>query len=57
MSGHAKDRWEEDAGYSIHFGADISALLAAADIADLTDTRPGPEMRETADAWNDNIER
>ena len=32
-----QDRWEEDAGYSpFTLAAEISALLAAADIAELT---------------------
>jgi glucoamylase len=54
-----QDRWEEDAGYSpFTLAAEISALLAAADIADLTGhTEQAPTMRDTADAWNDNIER
>jgi glucoamylase len=54
-----QDRWEEDAGYSpFTLAAEISALLAAAEIADLTG-RPqhAQTMRDTADAWNDNIER
>jgi glucoamylase len=54
-----QDRWEEDAGYSpFTLAAEISALLAAADIADLTGHgEQAQTMRETADAWNDNIER
>jgi glucoamylase len=54
-----QDRWEEDAGYSpFTLAAEISALLAAADIADLTGhSEQAPTMRDTADAWNDNIER
>ena len=54
-----QDRWEEDAGYSpFTLAAEISALLAAADIADLTGHAPQAQtMRDTADAWNDNIER
>jgi glucoamylase len=54
-----QDRWEEDAGYSpFTLAAEISALLAAADIADLTGhTDQAQTMRDTADAWNDNIER
>jgi glucoamylase len=54
-----QDRWEEDAGYSpFTLAAEISALLAAADIADLTGhTAQAQTMRDTADAWNDNIER
>jgi len=54
-----QDRWEEDAGYSpFTLAAEISALLAAAEIADLTNHPQQAEvMRDTADAWNDNIER
>ncbi|HUO25965.1 MAG TPA: glucan 1,4-alpha-glucosidase [Candidatus Aquilonibacter sp.] len=54
-----QDRWEEDAGYSpFTLAAEISALLAAADIADLTGhSEQAAAMRDTADAWNDNIER
>jgi glucoamylase len=54
-----QDRWEEDAGYSpFTLAAEISALLAAADIAELTGhSDQAKTMRDTADAWNDNIER
>jgi glucoamylase len=54
-----QDRWEEDAGYSpFTLAAEISALLAAADIAELTGhNEQAPTMRDAADAWNDNIER
>jgi len=54
-----QDRWEEDAGYSpFTLAAEISALLAAADMADLTGhADAGFILRDTADAWNDNIER
>jgi len=54
-----QDRWEEDAGYSpFTLAAEISALLAAADIADLTGhPEQAQTMRDAADAWNDNIER
>jgi glucoamylase len=54
-----QDRWEEDAGYSpFTLAAEISALLAGADIADLTGhSEQAQFMRDTADAWNDNIER
>ena len=54
-----QDRWEEDAGYSpFTLAAEISALLAGADIADLTEhSEQATTMRDTADAWNDNIER
>jgi glucoamylase len=54
-----QDRWEEDAGYSpFTLAAEISALLAAADIAELTGHRDAATtLRDAADAWNDNIER
>jgi len=54
-----QDRWEEDGGYSpFTLAAEISALLAAADIADLTEhSEQAQTIRDTADAWNDNIER
>jgi len=54
-----QDRWEEDSGYSpFTLAAEISALLAAAEIADLTGhTVEAQAMRDAADAWNDNIER
>ena len=54
-----QDRWEEDAGYSpFTLAAEISALLAAAEIADLTGHPEQAQiMRDTADAWNENIER
>jgi len=54
-----QDRWEEDAGYSpFTLAVEISGLLAAADLAQAVGL---PEiatfLRETADCWNDNIER
>ena len=54
-----QDRWEEDAGYSpFTLAAEISALLAAADIAELTGhADAAATLRDTADAWNNNIER
>jgi len=54
-----QDRWEEDAGYSpFTLAAEISALLAAAEIAELTGHSDAAGiMRDAADAWNDNIER
>jgi glucoamylase len=54
-----QDRWEEDSGYSpFTLAAEISALLAAAEIAELTGhSEQAPTMRDAADAWNDNIER
>jgi glucoamylase len=54
-----QDRWEEDAGYSpFTLAAEISALLAAADTADLTGHREQAQiLRDTADTWNECIER
>jgi len=54
-----QDRWEEDGGYSpFTLAAEISALLAAADIAELTGHSDiASTLRDHADAWNDNIER
>jgi glucoamylase len=54
-----QDRWEEEAGYSpFTLAAEISSLLAAADIAELTGhTDAALTLRDAADAWNDNIER
>ncbi|MCU1304418.1 MAG: glucan 1,4-alpha-glucosidase [Candidatus Sulfotelmatobacter sp.] len=54
-----QDRWEEDGGYSpFTLAAEISALLAAADIAQLTGhSDVCSTLRDAADAWNDNIER
>jgi len=54
-----QDRWEEDAGYSpFTLAVEISALLAAADLADAVGQRSiAGYMRDTADRWNDNVER
>lgn len=54
-----QDRWEEDPGYSpFTLAVEISALLAAADIAELNDEPTiASYLRETADAWNACIER
>jgi glucoamylase len=54
-----EDRWEEDPGYSpFTLAAEIAALLAAADIAELNNERDTARFfRETADAWNSQIER
>lgn len=54
-----QDRWEETAGYSpFTLAAEIAALLAAADIAELAGKGDAANfLRETADSWNDNIER
>ena len=54
-----QDRWEEDAGFSpFTLAVEISGLLAAADIAETVGERSIAQyLRETADSWNDNIER
>ncbi len=54
-----QDRWEEDPGYSpFTVGAEIAALLVAADMADLIrETDTGKYLREIADVWNDSMER
>lgn len=54
-----QDRWEEDSGYSpFTLAVEISALLAAADLADAVGQKEiAIYLRETADNWNDNIER
>ena len=54
-----QDRWEEDGGYSpFTLSVEIAALLAAADVADLLGEKVSAEyLRDTADTWNDNIER
>lgn len=54
-----QDRWEEDAGYSpFTLAVEISALLAAADLADAVgETQTAGYLRDSADNWNDNIER
>lgn len=54
-----QDRWEEDAGYSpFTLAVEISALLAAADLAEAVGTnRIAGYLRDTADNWNENIER
>ena len=53
-----QDRWEEDPGYSpFTLAAEVAALLVAADLADLNqESDIAAYLRETADAWNDNIE-
>jgi len=54
-----QDRWEEDGGYSpFTLAAEVSALLAAADIADAVNEHGiAGYLREIADCWNENIER
>jgi glucoamylase len=54
-----QDRWEEDPGYSpFTVGAEIAALLAAADLAELNrEASVATYLRETADVWSTCIER
>jgi glucoamylase len=54
-----EDRWEEDGGYSpFTIGAEIAALLAAADLADANhQSVMATYLRETADVWNASIDR
>jgi glucoamylase len=54
-----QDRWEEDGGYSpFTLAAEVAALLSAADFADgAGETSIALFLRETADTWNDQIER
>ena len=53
------DRWEEEAGYfASTISVEIAALLAAAELADhLGKPEITRFLRETADAWNDEIDR
>lgn len=54
-----QDRWEEDGGYSpFTVAVQIAALLVAADFADCNgDGTAASYLRETADAWNQSVER
>ena len=54
-----QDRWEEDPGYSpFTVAAEIAALLAAADLADLNhEASIATYLREIADVWNASIDR
>ncbi|HTP51154.1 MAG TPA: glucan 1,4-alpha-glucosidase [Anaeromyxobacteraceae bacterium] len=55
----AQDRWEEDPGYSpFTLAVEIPALLVAAEMADRNGEGPlATYLRETADSWNDSVER
>ena len=55
----SQDRWEEDGGYSpFTLAVEIAALLAAADLLEHQGcASEAAYLRETADCWNDNIER
>ncbi|MFI5338878.1 MAG: glycoside hydrolase family 15 protein [Candidatus Methylomirabilales bacterium] len=54
-----QDRWEEDGGYSpFTLAVEIVALLAAVDFAEEAgEPAAAAYLRETADAWNANVER
>ena len=54
-----EDRWEEEAGFSpFTLAVEIAALLIAAEIADTQKERKlAKYLCETADIWNDQIER
>jgi glucoamylase len=54
-----QDRWEEDPGYSpFTIAAEIAALLAAADLADLNHAASiAGYLREMADVWHSSIDR
>ena len=54
----SQDRWEENAGYTpFTLAVQVAALLAAADIADACDIDGVADfLRDTADAWNEQIE-
>ena len=54
-----QDRWEEDPGYSpFTLAVEIAALLISADLAEARGEKDlATYLRETADAWNDSIEK
>jgi glucoamylase len=54
-----QDRWEEDAGYSpFTVAAEVAALVVAAGIAEeMAEPATAEFLRDTADAWNESIER
>jgi glucoamylase len=53
-----QDRWEENSGYTpFTLAVQIAALLAAADLAEACDIEGVADyLRDTADAWNEQIE-
>jgi glucoamylase len=54
-----QDRWEEEPGYSpFTLAVEVSALINAADFAeDAGDADVAKFLKETADIWNEGIER
>jgi len=53
-----QDRWEENAGYTpFTLAVQVAALLAAADLTEMLDIDcDAAILRDTADAWNEQIE-
>ena len=53
-----QDRWEENAGYTpFTLAVAIASLIAAAEIAEVCEIVDLPDLlRDTADAWNEQIE-
>lgn len=53
-----QERWEENAGFSVHtLATEIAALLAAANFAaEAGEASIAQYLRETADLWNDRVE-
>ena len=53
-----QDRWEENAGYTpFTLAVAVASLLAAAEIAEALEVESAPGLfRDTADAWNEQIE-
>jgi glucoamylase len=52
-----QDRWEEDGGFApFSLAVEISALLAAAGLAEHIGDPGASYLRETADLWNERIE-
>jgi glucoamylase len=53
-----QDRWEEDPGLApFTLAAQVAALLVAAELAEACGETFADYLRETADFWNDSIER
>ena len=53
-----QDRWEENAGYTpFTLAVAVASLLAAAEVAEALEVEGAPDLfRDTADAWNEQIE-